>query len=297
MSRLSRLSRLLPDDGRVAVAVATTGATAAACLAQGRAAAEAGADVVELRADLLDAGAGAPARPAARDLVRLGGALAGEAGAPVLLTVRTAAEGGGARLDDGAYRELLRALAEGLAALPEARRSGAGRPEARRPAALDIELARGRTAELVARAHAAGLDAVVSCHDFEATPQDAVMLGRLRAMAEAGADAAKLAVMPRSAHDVARLLGVTARASEELDVPVVTMSMGALGAVSRVSGAVFGSALTFATAGGASSAPGQLPIGEVREVLRLLGSPTSPARRDRSYSGSRSVRGPASVRS
>ena len=280
MSRLSRLSRLLPDDGRVAVAVATTGATAAACLAQGRAAAEAGADVVELRADLLDAGAGAPARPAARDLVRLGGALAGEAGAPVLLTVRTAAEGGGARLDDGAYRELLRALAEGLAALPEARRSGAGRPaaeagrpEARRPAALDIELARGRTAELVARAHAAGLDAVVSCHDFEATTQDAVMLGRLRAMAEAGADAAKLAVMPRSAHDVARLLGVTARASEELDVPVVTMSMGALGTVSRVSGAVFGSALTFATAGGASSAPGQLPIGEVRRCMALLGTP------------------------
>ena len=99
------------------------------------------------------------------------------------------------------------------------------------------------------------------------------MLGRLRAMAEAGADAAKLAVMPRSAHDVARLLGVTARASEELDVPVVTMSMGTLGAVSRVSGAVFGSALTFATAGGASSAPGQLPIGEVRRCMALLGTP------------------------
>ena len=47
------MSRLLPADGRVAVAVATTGADAAACLAQARAAAAAGADVVELRADLL----------------------------------------------------------------------------------------------------------------------------------------------------------------------------------------------------------------------------------------------------
>ena len=47
------MSRLLPADGRVAVAVATTGADAAACLAQTRAAAAAGADVVELRADLL----------------------------------------------------------------------------------------------------------------------------------------------------------------------------------------------------------------------------------------------------
>lgn len=260
---MSRLSRLLPDDGRVAVAVATTGATAASCLAQARAAVEAGADVVELRADLLETAAAA-------QVVELGGALAGRAGAPVLLTVRTAAEGGGARLDDGAYRALLRALAEGLAALPAARRPGAGRFEARRPAALDIELARGRTAELVAQAHATGLDAIVSCHDFEATPPESVMLERLHAMAEAGADAAKLAVMPRSAHDVARLLGVTARASAELDVPVVTMSMGALGTVSRVSGAVFGSALTFATAGGASSAPGQLPIEEVRAVLAIL---------------------------
>ena len=47
------MSRLLPADGHVAVAVATTGADAEACLAQTRAAAAAGADVVELRADLL----------------------------------------------------------------------------------------------------------------------------------------------------------------------------------------------------------------------------------------------------
>ena len=47
------MSRLLPADGRVAVAVATTGADAATCLAHARAAAAAGADVVELRADLL----------------------------------------------------------------------------------------------------------------------------------------------------------------------------------------------------------------------------------------------------
>ena len=109
-------------------------------------------------------------------------------------------------------------------------------------------------------------------------------------MAEAGADAVKLAVVPHDPHDVARLLGVTARASEELDVPVVTMSMGGLGAVSRVSGAVFGSALTFATAGGAPSAPGQLPVERVRAALELLPGPSGSAfaeigpvpRRDRS---------------
>lgn len=273
------MSRLLPADGRVAVAVATTGADAAACLAQTRAAAAAGADVVELRADLLadpdPLGAAGRLKGPSRlegpgrcggpgrigDVVGLAGDVVDAAGgAPVLLTVRTAAEGGGAELDDDAYSGLLRRLIEGLADLEAARR----------PAALDVEQARGGTAELVVRAHGAGLDAVVSHHDLRATPADEAMLARLRAMADAGADVAKLAVVPRGPRDVARLLGVTARASEELDVAVATMSMGPLGAVSRLSGAVFGSALTFATAGGAPSAPGQLPIDRVRAVLDLL---------------------------
>lgn len=273
------MSRLLPADGRVAVAVATTGADVAACLAQARAAAAAGADVVELRADLLadpdPLGAAGRLKGPSRlegpgrcgvpgrigDVVGLAaGVVDAAGGAPVLLTVRTAAEGGGAELDDDAYSGLLRRLIEGLADLEAARR----------PAALDVEQARGGAAELVVRAHGAGLDAVVSHHDLRATPADEAMLARLRAMADAGADVAKLAVTPRGPRDVARLLGVTARASEELDVAVATMSMGPLGAVSRLSGAVFGSALTFATAGGAPSAPGQLPIDRVRAVLDLL---------------------------
>lgn len=273
------MSRLLPADGRVAVAVATTGADAATCLAQARAAAAAGADVVELRADLLadpdPLGAAGRLKGPSRlegpgrcggsgrigDVVGLAaGVVDAAGGAPVLLTVRTAAEGGGAGLDDDAYSGLLRRLIAGLADLEAARR----------PAALDVEQARGGTAELVVRAHGAGLDAVVSHHDLRATPADEAMLARLRAMADAGADVAKLAVVPRGPRDVARLLGVTARASEELDVAVATMSMGPLGAVSRLSGAVFGSALTFATAGGAPSAPGQLPIDRVRAVLDLL---------------------------
>ena len=49
----------------------------------------------------------------------------------------------------------------------------------------------------------------------------------------------------------------------------MTMSMGALGAVSRVSGSLTGSAVTFGTAGHAS-APGQLPAAELREMLELL---------------------------
>ena len=89
------MSRLLPADGRVAVAVATTGADAETCLAHARAAAAAGADVVELRADLL-----AGPDPLGDAVGLAAGVVDAAGGAPVLLTVRTAAEGGGAGLDD-----------------------------------------------------------------------------------------------------------------------------------------------------------------------------------------------------
>ncbi|AMD86729.1 hypothetical protein AXF14_02830 [Actinomyces radicidentis] len=91
-------------------------------------------------------------------------------------------------------------------------------------------------------------------------------------METAGADALKIAVTPADAADVARLLRVTAEASTALTAPVITLSMGDLGLVSRLTGAVFGSALTFATPGDRPSAPGQPPIGLVREARRVLAS-------------------------
>ncbi len=54
-------------------------------------------------------------------------------------------------------------------------------------------------------------------------------------------------------------------------VPLITMSMGPLGAVSRLAGQVFGSCATFATLGDAGSAPGQLPLDDVLSALDLIG--------------------------
>jgi 3-dehydroquinate dehydratase-1 len=47
------------------------------------------------------------------------------------------------------------------------------------------------------------------------------------------------------------------------------MAMGPLGAVTRAAGWLFGSALTFAV-GASSSAPGQMPIEDVRAVIAAL---------------------------
>jgi 3-dehydroquinate dehydratase-1 len=45
--------------------------------------------------------------------------------------------------------------------------------------------------------------------------------------------------------------------------------MGPHGALSRIAGFAFGSALTFGVAA-AGSAPGQMPIGELRAAIELL---------------------------
>ena len=281
--------RSIPGPGGLpAVAVSLTGPSLADVRTQARSAVEAGADVLELRVDLLEE-TGALAAPGPLDaatataqvlecLRGLGEAIDGadadgvdaDTGAPVLLPCRTAAEGGRAHLDDAAYGALLRSVLDGLADWA---------PE-RLPAAIDVEVQRGCLRQVCEQAHGLGIDVVASFHDFEDPPADEALEEVLARMACQGADLAKIAVWPTSADDVARLLSVCARATAGagerggLGVPVAAMSMGALGAVSRVAPA-FGTALTFAVVPNEqglarASAPGQLPIQDVRRCLELL---------------------------
>ena len=111
---------------------------------------------------------------------------------------------------------------------------------------------------------------VCSSHDFHKTPPRAELVRRMVAMQQAGADLPKVAVMPQSRTDVLELLAATAEMADlHPETPVITMSMGALGAVSRLAGEAFGSAMTFANPGQAS-APGQVSLDIVNEVLDAL---------------------------
>ena len=81
----------------------------------------------------------------------------------------------------------------------------------------------------------------------------------------------KIAVMPGDPGDVLTLLSVSwEMKSRYARQPLIAISMGALGAVSRISGEIFGSAMTFGTAGQAS-APGQISVEELQEVHRVIG--------------------------
>jgi 3-dehydroquinate dehydratase I len=114
-----------------------------------------------------------------------------------------------------------------------------------------------------------GVKLVLSYHNFQETPPLPELLERFRHAARCDADVAKVAVMPRKLDDVLTLLQATLAASGELPIPVISMSMGGWGAISRLVGGSFGSALTFAV-GASSSAPGQVPIEDVRAALALL---------------------------
>lgn len=137
---------------------------------------------------------------------------------------------------------------------------------------LDIEFFTAGTAlpELIEQAHTAGIPVVCSSHDFHKTPSHTELVERMVQMQRAGADLPKLAVMPQSRTDVLELLTATAEMTDlHPETPVITMSMGALGAVSRLCGEVFGSAMTFANPGHAS-APGQVPLDALNEALDAL---------------------------
>ena len=123
---------------------------------------------------------------------------------------------------------------------------------------------------MVKTAHGRGVKVIASNHDFQKTPEKEEIVSRLCRMQELGADIPKIAVMPRNKKDVLTLLAATEEmASVHADRPIITMSMAGAGVISRLCGEVFGSALTFGSAGKAS-APGQMKAEDLRTVLELL---------------------------
>lgn len=137
---------------------------------------------------------------------------------------------------------------------------------------IDTEISNGEAmvAEIKQAAQKAGCPLILSYHNFDETPDEAFIVERLVTAGRLGADVAKAAVMPKSYKDVLVLLGATYTArTEHLDIPIITMSMGAEGGITRIAGGLFGSDLTFAL-GKASSAPGQIPIADLRKAWTAL---------------------------
>lgn len=124
-------------------------------------------------------------------------------------------------------------------------------------------------------AHVNGISLVLSFHNFKCTPEQESVVGKFITAERLGADIAKVAVMPNDPDDVLTLLSATRQASGQVQIPIISMSMGSYGALTRLFGWVFGSALTFAV-GARGSAPGQIPIEDLNTVLNILQKSATP---------------------
>lgn len=208
------------------------------------------ADLVEWRADWYEDVSAFSEVIKTADMLR---SILGET--PLLFTFRSAREGGEKELSLESYATLLESVAKtGFVDL------------------IDVEVFSGDDAvkNIIQTAHAHGVKVIASNHDFEGTPAREELVARLCKMQDLGADILKIAVMPQTRSDVLTLLSVTEEiSSRHTSRPVITMSMGRTGTLSRLCGEVFGSAVTFASFGKVS-APGQIAIEDLKAGLRLL---------------------------
>ena len=208
------------------------------------------ADLVEWRADWYEDVSAFSEVIKTADMLR---SILGET--PLLFTFRSAREGGEKELSLESYATLLESVAKtGFVDL------------------IDVEVFSGDDAvkNIIQTAHAHGVKVIASNHDFEGTPAREELVARLCKMQDLGADILKIAVMPQTRADVITLLSVTEEMSSlHTSRPVITMSMGRTGTLSRLCGEVFGSAVTFASFGKVS-APGQIAIEDLKAGLRLL---------------------------
>ena len=172
---------------------------------------------------------------------------------PLIFTCRTAKEGGKADITDEEYALLNRAVLD----------SGCAD-------AIDIEVfSHGEyAAGLIRDIRARGCVSIGSCHLMNMPNRDDLE-DMLKVIQGTGADITKLAAMAESTEDALALMGAARRAKAQGIAPLIAIAMGEQGMISRILAEPAGSDAVFATAG-KGSAPGQLSLGTMREILKTV---------------------------
>lgn len=171
-----------------------------------------------------------------------------------LVTYRSKKQGGNGSLEDKEYQNLLYFLAK-----------------QKEIDFLDVEIySLKNPKELILKLKEGSIKIIASHHDFDKTPSREDMERFFFDMHESNADVLKLAVMPCNKKDVLLLLDVTVDVQlKYAPTPIVTMSMGREGMMSRFLGELCGSAITFGTFENAS-APGQIDSNKLEQILQII---------------------------
>jgi len=239
-------------SGHAAVCAPLMGKTAAALHAEIELVTQAQPDIIEWRADHFEDIADATACTSMLQLMH-----EQLPDMPVLFTLRTASEGGAQNFSPAvALRIFETAICCGHVDIIDTE------------SANDSDFVRS----IIETAHTHNVKVILSRHYFQETPSFDTLIRALTDAQALSPDIVKLAVMPQSSADVLALLH-TAEAfrGTHANVPFITISMGTLGAFTRVVGGSFGSVLTYASLDETSaSAPGQLTVADIRTATRLL---------------------------
>ncbi|MBJ9956286.1 type I 3-dehydroquinate dehydratase [Acinetobacter courvalinii] len=212
-------------------------------------AANADADLAEFRIDLLNFASDR------KQVIALGHELKQILGTkPLIATIRTHNEGGQLTISDADYGKTYQAyLQQPFMDI------------------LDVEMFRDQqiVKDTVKMAHAKKVLIVMSNHDFQKTPPESEIIKRLLQQDELGADILKIAVMPQNKQDVFTLMNATLKVSQQSKKPLLTMSMGKLGTISRIATANMGGSFSFGMIGEAS-APGQIDVTQLKQFLKTV---------------------------
>jgi len=132
---------------------------------------------------------------------------------------------------------------------------------------VDIELREEKNKEFVKFRDEIGSKTkiIISYHDFEKTPSKEKLVEIVEKALSLG-DIAKFATMANSKEDVLNILEVI----NKYPGKIIGIGMGEKGKLTRILGVYFGSILTFASYKGKSSAPGQVDVDTLKEILRLM---------------------------
>jgi 3-dehydroquinate dehydratase-1 len=196
-----------------------------------------GADILEIRMDMLDLKEG--------KIMNLISKLRRSTRLPIIATNRMKAEGG---YFDGDEKERLNMLLSVMELVD----------------AVDIELASDDKEIVIDEARRKGKTTIVSYHNFDETPMKEEMLRMIVECHDIG-DIAKLSVMAKTREDVLSLLDVCSIT----DKPSVCISMGKIGRYSRVVAPLYGSVLTYGFIG-TEVAPGQLSVEELKRISDII---------------------------
>ena len=174
---------------------------------------------------------------------------------PIIYTFRTLLEGG-KEIENEKYKDLILSVANaGITDL------------------IDVEIFsfKLKARDIIDEIHSfTDVKVIGSYHDFEGTPDTAELVYRLSVIDNCNADILKIATMPHKKKDVMRIMTATILTyTRPNPKPIISIAMGSMGRVTRLLGEFTGSSITFASIGN-ESAPGQMEINEVREILDRL---------------------------